>query len=222
MPRPLPEDHVRLILRYHTAGYRVSSIAKALGVHRNTVSRVVTGRTHVRIKDDPKLPQLRRVKLNRTPLNPDGRTDVERELLEQEKRARDAKAMVAALLKKNAGGDNDTGAVDGQAREAQEPPALTDGGGSMHQDQGAQVDDVLVVDDAVDESDDAPAEAPPIEGREVDAPADALAEPLEPRPKPKPPRYRDTALRGLGSGVDEKGFELLRRSAGKLRSPTER
>ena len=162
MPRPLPEDHVRLILRYHTAGYRVSSIAKALGIHRNTVSRVVTGRTHVRIKDDPKLPQLRRVKLNRTPLNPDGRTDVERELLEQEKRARDAKAMVAALLKKNAGGDNDTGAVDGQAREAQEPPALTDGGGSMHQDQGAQVDDVPVVDDAVDESDDAPAEAPPI------------------------------------------------------------
>ena len=48
--------------------------------------------------------------------------------------------------------DNDTGAVDGQAREAQEPPALTDGGGSMHQDQGAQVDDVPVVDDAVDES----------------------------------------------------------------------
>ena len=45
----------------------------------------------------------------------------------------------------------------------------------MHQDQGAQVDDVPVVDDAVDESDDASAEAPPIEGREVDAPADALA-----------------------------------------------
>ena len=55
----------------------------------------------------------------------------------------------------------------------------------MHQDQGAQVDDVPVVDDAVDESDDAPAEAPPIEGREVDAPADALAEPLGPLPKPK-------------------------------------
>ena len=70
------------------------------------------------------------------------------------------------------------GAVDGQAREAQEPPALTDGGGAMHQDQGAQVDDVPVVDEAVDESDDAPAEAPPIEGREVAAPADALAEPL--------------------------------------------
>ena len=47
----------------------------------------------------------------------------------------------------------------------------------MHQDQGAQVDDVPVVDDAVDESDDASAEAPPIEGREVDAPADALAAP---------------------------------------------
>ena len=47
----------------------------------------------------------------------------------------------------------------------------------MHQDQGAQVDDVPVVDDAVDESDDAPAEAPPIEGREVAAPADALAAP---------------------------------------------
>ena len=73
--------------------------------------------------------------------------------------------------------DNYTGAVDGQAREAQEPPALTDGGGSMHQDQGAQVDDVPVVDDAVDESDDAPAEAPPIERREEAAPADALAAP---------------------------------------------
>ena len=161
------------------------------------------------------------MKLNRTPLNPDGRTDVERELLEQEKRARDANAMVAALMKKNAAGGNDTVIVDGQAREAQEPPALTDGGGSMHQDQGAQVDDVPVVDDAVDESDDAPAEAPPIEGREVDAPADALAEPLEPRPKPKP-RYRDTALRGLGSGVDEKGVELLKSGPGRWRSPTER
>ena len=92
--------------------------------------------------------------------------------------ARDNKAMLAAaILKINAGRDNDTEAVDGQAREAQEPPALTDGGGSIHQDQGAQVDDVPVVDDAVDESDDAPAEAPPIEGREVDAPADALAAP---------------------------------------------
>ena len=171
MPRPLPEDHVRLILRYHTAGYRVSSIAKALGIHRNTVSRVVTGRTHVRIKDDPKLPQLRRVKLNRTPLNPDGRTDVERELLEQE---RGNEAIMAEWKKRR---DNYTGAVDGQAREAQEPPALTDGGGSMHQDQGAQVDDVPVVDDAVDESDDAPAEPPPIERREEAAPADALAAP---------------------------------------------
>ena len=171
MPRPLPEDHVRLILRYHTAGYRVSSIAKALGIHRNTVSRVVTGRTHVRIKDDPKLPQLRRVKLNRTPLNPDGRTDVERELLERER----GNEAIMAVWKKREG--NDTGAVDGQAREAQEPPALTDGGGSMHQDQGAQVDDVPVVDDAVDESDDVPAEAPPIDGREVAAPADALAAP---------------------------------------------
>ena len=185
MPRPLPEDHVRLILRYHTAGYRVSSIAKALGIHRNTVSRVVTGRTHVRIKDDPKLPQLRRVKLNRTPLNPDGRTDVERELLERER----GNEAIMAVWKKREG--NDTGAVDGQAREAQEPPALTDGGGSMHQDQGAQVDDVPVVDDAVDESDDAPAEAPPIEGREVDAPADALAEPLDPLgPLPKPKARR--------------------------------
>ena len=94
-----------------------------------------------------------------------------------------------AVWKKREG--NDTGAVDGQAREAQEPPAQTDGGGSMHQDQGAQVVDVPVVDipvddvpvddvpvvdvpvdDAVDESADAPAEAPPIEGREVAAPAE--------------------------------------------------
>ena len=74
--------------------------------------------------------------------------------------------------------------------------ADTDGGGSMHQDQGAQVDDVPVVDDAVDESDDAPAEAPPIEGREVDAPADALAEPLEPLPKPK---AAATLAGGVGS-----------------------
>ena len=101
MPRPLPEDHVRLILRYHTAGYRVSSIAKALGIHRNTVSRVVTGRTHTRIKDDPKLPQLRRVKLNRTPLNPDGRTDVERELLERER----GNEAIMAVWKKREGND---------------------------------------------------------------------------------------------------------------------
>ena len=126
MPRPLPEDHVRLIQRYHAAGYRVGSIAKALAIHRNTVSRVVNGKTHVGIKDDPKLPALRRVKLNRTPLNPDGRTDRERELLEQEKRARENEALTAELkkrlypeLKKEL--DNDTGAVDGQAREAQEP-----------------------------------------------------------------------------------------------------
>ena len=136
MPRPLPEDHVRLIQRYHAAGYRVGSIAKALAIHRNTVSRVVNGKTHTRIKDDPKLPALRRVRLNRTPLNPDGRTDRERELLEQERQEKlvRANAMVAALLKQNAGMDNDTGAVDGQDRGGQEPPALTDGGGSMHQD----------------------------------------------------------------------------------------
>ena len=96
----------------------------------------------------------------------------------------------------------------------------------MHQDQGAQVDDAPVVDDAVDESDDAPAEAPPIEGREVDAPADALAEPLEPLPLPKPkPKaaIATLALRGLGSGVDEKGVELLKSAApADWRSPTER
>ena len=93
----------------------------------------------------------------------------------------------------------------------------------MHQDQGAQVDDVPVVDDAVDESDDASAEAPPIEGREVDAPADALAEPLEPLPKPKAKRKAAATLAGgVSSGVEPRLVELLKSSAGKRRSPTER
>ena len=120
MPRPLPEDHVRLIQRYHARGYRVGSIAKALSIHRNTVSRVVNGKTHTRIKDDPKLPQLRRVKLDRTPLNPDGRTDSERDLIHQEKLAREKEYFMAELGKRldaalKKGQDNDTGAVDGQS-----------------------------------------------------------------------------------------------------------
>ena len=63
--------------------------------------------------------------------------------------------------------------------------ADTDGGGSMHQDQGAQVDDVPVVDHAVDESDGQPGVVVDGECRELATPADALAEPLEPLPKPK-------------------------------------
>ena len=90
MPRPLPEDHVRLILAIPHGG--LPSVLDRQGVghpSQHRFSRRDWTDSHVRIKDDPKLPQLRRVKLNRTPLNPDGRTDVERELLEQEKMERE-------------------------------------------------------------------------------------------------------------------------------------
>ena len=50
----------------------------------------------------------------------------------------------------------------------------------MHQDQVAQVDDVPVVDHAVDESDGQPGVVVDGECRELATPADALAEPLEP------------------------------------------
>ena len=83
----------------------------------------------------------------------------------------------------------------------------------MHQDQGAQVDDVPVVDDAVDESDDASAEAPPIEGREVDAPADALA--AFPARTPAQAQAKGRRDAGRGGGWQQSG-------PGKLRSPTER
>ena len=76
--------------------------------------------------------------------------------------------------------------------------ADTDGGGSMHQDQGAQVDDVPVVDHAVDESDEQPGVVVDGECRELAAPADALAEPLEPLPKPKAKRKAAATLAGGG------------------------
>ena len=87
--------------------------------------------------------------------------------------------------------------------------ADTDGGGSMHQDQGAQVDDVPVVDHAVDESDGQPGVVVDGECRELATPADALAEPLEPLPKPK------AAATLAGGGWQQSG-------PGKLRNPTER
>ena len=39
MPKRLPEDAVLFIRRYHRAGYRVTTIAGALGVSRKAVSR---------------------------------------------------------------------------------------------------------------------------------------------------------------------------------------
>ena len=67
----------------------------------------------------------------------------------------------------------------------------------MHQDQGAQVDDVPVVDHAVDESDGQPGVVVAHgECRELATPADALAEPLEPLPKPK---AAATLAGGVGS-----------------------
>ena len=55
----------------------------------------------------------------------------------------------------------------------------------LQQDQGAQVDDVPVVDDAVD----APAEAPPIEGLSRGAPAARAASEPAPASEPAaPPR----------------------------------
>ena len=66
----------------------------------------------------------------------------------------------------------------------------------MHQNQGAQVDDVPVVDDAVDESDGQPGVVVDGECRELATPADALAEPLEPLPKPK---AAATLAGGVGS-----------------------
>ena len=64
----------------------------------------------------------------------------------------------------------------------------------------------------------------PIDGQvhELAAPADdAPTEPLDP-PKPKPkPRAAATLAGGVGSGVSDRGVELLMRSAGG-RSPVER
>ena len=89
MPRPLHEDTVRLIRRYHRGGYSASSIARALGLSRKCVSNIVNGRTHVGVVDDPNLPPLRKVKLNRTPINPDGLTDAEVGKLASAKRLAD-------------------------------------------------------------------------------------------------------------------------------------
>ena len=77
MPRPLLQDAVRLIKRYRRAGYSVTDIARALKVSRSCVRDVVDGRTHTGITDDPNLPPLRKVSLDRTPIRADGRTDAE-------------------------------------------------------------------------------------------------------------------------------------------------
>jgi hypothetical protein len=78
------------------------------------------------------------------------------------------------------------------------------------------VGDVAPIDGQVHELA-APAEAAPIE---VAAPDDAPTEPLDPLPKPKP-RAAATLAGGVGSGVSDRGVELLMRSAGG-RSPVER
>ena len=78
------------------------------------------------------------------------------------------------------------------------------------------VGDVAPIDGQVHELA-APAEAAPIE---LAAPDDAPTEPLDPLPKPKP-RAAATLAGGVGSGVSDRGVELLMRSAGG-RSPVER
>ena len=62
----------------------------------------------------------------------------------------------------------------------------------------------------------------PIDGQvhELAAPDDAPTEPLDPLPKPKS-RAAATLAGGVGSGVSDRGVELLMRSAGG-RSPVER
>ena len=73
MPKRLPEDAVLFIRRYHRAGYRVTTIAGALGVSRKTVSAVVNGRTHKTVLESD-LPPLRPVKVDCEPILADGRT----------------------------------------------------------------------------------------------------------------------------------------------------
>ena len=73
MPTRLPEDAVLFIRRYHRAGYRVTTIADALGVSRKAVSRVVNGQTHKTVLDSD-LPPLRPVKVDCEPILADGRT----------------------------------------------------------------------------------------------------------------------------------------------------
>ena len=68
---------MRLVKRHHKANYSVTSIAKALGVSRSCVSEIVNGHTHVRVEDNPNLPPLRKVKLDREPIRPDGLTERE-------------------------------------------------------------------------------------------------------------------------------------------------
>ena len=45
------------IRKYHAAGYRVSDIARASGLRRETVSNVVNGKTHKRVREHD-LPEL--------------------------------------------------------------------------------------------------------------------------------------------------------------------
>ena len=73
MPTRLPEDAVLFIRRYHRAGYRVTTIAGALGVSRKAVFGVVNGRTHKTVLDSD-LPPLRPVKVDCEPILADGRT----------------------------------------------------------------------------------------------------------------------------------------------------
>ena len=75
MPKRLAEDAVLFIRRYHRAGYRVTTIAGALGVSRKAVSAVVNGRTHKTVLDSD-LPPLRPVKVDYEPILADGRAHI--------------------------------------------------------------------------------------------------------------------------------------------------
>ena len=65
--RPLAHATAIKLRKYHAAGHRVSDIALAFGVRRETVSNVVNGKTHKREHDLPKLqtPEQRAAKYDR-------------------------------------------------------------------------------------------------------------------------------------------------------------
>ena len=135
MPRPLHEDAVRLIKKYRRAGYSVTNIAKALKVSRSCVSDVVNGRTHMGITDDPNLPPLRKVSLDRTPIRADGRTEAEaarpksrgpsptlRAVMAEQLRRESAERVRIRALSEPAVPALHAPVGAGQYREGQEPP----------------------------------------------------------------------------------------------------
>ena len=83
MAKRLRTDTVRKILQYHRAGYSVSEIAAAFGnIHRVTVSRIVNGKTHKRVRADGRLKPLVPVELpEQLPHLPDGSPGIQAQKL---------------------------------------------------------------------------------------------------------------------------------------------